>query len=137
MNTTRALQLEEAPIEISEVCFASITLWQKNDLFIEIHHGQFETWEAAELFGSEIDVGLEERFSALFLRHQAEAFWIPDAALHVFRGARSANMTIDDVLDEAELESFVCIGMGHTQVERGKPIQIRDQSGIDEPLNHH
>lgn len=137
MTTSSAVQLADAQTETPAPCFASITMWQKGDLFIEVHHGQFDTWEDAEFFASEVDFGLEERFSALFLRHRHESFWIPDAALHVFRGARSANMTIDDVLDEAELESFVCIGMGHTEVERGKPIQIREQAVSDAPANQH
>lgn len=137
MTTSSAVQLADAQPELAATCFASITMWQKGDLFLEIHHGQFDTWEDAEFFASEMEIGLEERFSALFLRHRDEAFWIPDAALHVFRGSRSANMTIDDVLDEAELEAFVCIGMGHTQVERGKPIRIRDEAVSDVSHDKH
>jgi hypothetical protein len=137
MTTSSAAQLADAQPETTTPCFASITMWQKGDLFIEVHHGQFETWEDAEFFASEMDFGLEERFSALFLRHRHESFWIPDAALHVFRGARSANMTIDDVLEEADLGAFVCIGMGHTEVQRGKPIQIREQAVSGAPVHQH
>jgi hypothetical protein len=110
-------------------CFASVTLWRGGDFFLEVHCGNFETHDAAELFGGR-DWALQDRFGALFMCDTASDFFIPDGAIQIYRSvtARSytaADMTLDDLMEHVHIDDMECLAMGSTTVARGEPIIAR------------
>lgn len=117
------------PQAAASACFASVTLWNVGSFYIEVHHGYFSTWEAAEDFGAEPGLVLEERAGAVFIRSATGSAFVPDAALQLYRsvdyGPRELDLELDDLLDAIDIGDMRCLAIGHADVVRGAPIQAR------------
>jgi hypothetical protein len=107
--------------------WASVTIWSDGVYFLQVHYGYFDSWEAAEDFADVGSLRLESRSNALFLTGPHGAAWIPDQAMQIFRtfnnSARSTyEMTLDDLLEEVQVEDMELQGIGSQPVQRGRPI---------------
>lgn len=109
--------------------FTSVTIWTGNDYFLQVHFGHFDTWEEAEDFASYGELRLEERSNALFLIHSKGQSFIADQAMTIYRnygseftGGSTYDMTFDDLIEVAEVETMRLCAIGSQPVQRGRPV---------------
>jgi hypothetical protein len=126
MNALTAAQhvAEEAA---GDVAFCSVTIWSDGTYFLQVHYGNFPSWQVAEDFAEAGNLRLERRSNALYLIGPQGATWIPDPAMQIYRafnnGARSTfDMALDDLLEVVEVEDMDLQGVGSRPVRPGQPL---------------
>jgi hypothetical protein len=109
--------------------FTSVTIWTGNDYFLQVHFGHFDTWEEAEDFASYGELRLEERSNALFLIGPQGASFITDQAMTIYRnygseftGGSTYDLTFDDLIEVAHVETMRLCAIGSQPVRRGRPV---------------
>ncbi|GMR28757.1 hypothetical protein STENOSP10_29780 [Stenotrophomonas sepilia] len=116
--------------------YCSATLWSDGMHFLQVHHGYFLSWEAAEDFASDRQLHLERRSNALFLVGAHGASFVPDQALQIYRvfethSAGAFDMELDDLLEVVDVELMVLRGVGSMPVRRGVPIVAQSMSAAE------
>lgn len=115
--------------------YASVTLWSFGNYFLQAHHGYFDCWEDAEDFAAQ-PLRLEQRSLAVFLIHDGRASFVPDASLQIYRNVTATAiaalaLTVDDLLEDIDLEQMQLTAIGHSPVTRGQPIVARPMYDLE------
>lgn len=134
MNATPATitAVAQADNASSVAAFTSVTIWSDGNYFLQVHYGNFDSWEDAEDFASVGTLRLETRSQALYLVGPHGAAWISDQALTIYRdfgnsfgGSGTFDMTLDDLLEVADVEDMSLRAIGSQPVTRGRPVIAR------------
>lgn len=118
--------------------FTSVTIWGNADYYLQVHYGYFDSWEEAEDFAGLGNLTLEERSGALFLAGPQGVTFIPDQAISIYRdfansysGGGTFDMTLDDLLEVADIGDMRLRAIGSQPVHRDRPIIARPIEAIE------
>lgn len=138
MNANPSELVPQADEASADSAFASVTIWSNGDYYLQVHYGYFSGWEEAEDFASVGTLRLETRSGALYLIGPHGAAWISDQALTIYRdfgnsfgGAGTYDMTLDDLLEVADVEDMTLRAIGSQPVIRGRPVVARPIDTIE------